>query len=298
MEYKDVVFYNHFGTGDLWASREFVRVLIDLIDADNYYYAHAKDHHIFFDIPNLIYKQLDDKCLLREPYVICGNTLYINTWIGWAYGKYVFPGVSVTLDNYKRMFNDALHSLGATFQFCKNNFDYVPKPDYRFLKDEYVDNVNRFVFQNMDKTLVLISNGEVQSNQAFNFDFMPIISELAVTYEDSILIITEDYLGKPENVYLANDIIGKTEGTELPEISYLSQYVDIIIGRSSGPFVFAQTVQNYSNPDMSLLSFTYEKQCSHMLKEHETVAKLFWSPDTDHDNILNKIKEVIGVNNE
>jgi len=294
MEYRNVVFYNHFGNGDLWVSREFVKTMMRLFDADNYYYSHTKDHHIFFDIPELSFRPLNDKCLMREPYVMFGDTLYINTWIGWAYGKYVFPGVSITLDNYKRMFNDTISLIGDTYVFDKRNIEYVPNPDYSYLEDNYVENINRFIFNNAGRTIVLISNGEVQSNQSANFDFMPIISQLAVTYEDSVFIITGDYLGKPDNVVLARDIIGKQEGSELPEISYLSQYMDVIVGRSSGPFVFAQTKLNYSNPNMSLISFTYEKQCAHMLKEHESMAKLYWSSATEQFAVLNDIKNILG----
>lgn len=298
MEYRDVIFYNHYGTGDLWASREFVKVMMKLFDADSYFYAHSKDHHLFFDIPELEFKQLNDKCLMREPYVLCGNSLYINTWIGWAYGKYVFPGVSVTLDNYKRMFNDTVKSIGSNYEFNKRNFEYVPKPNFNFISDTYMTNMNRFLYQNLEKNMVLVSNGDVQSNQACNFDFMPIVSQLAVTYEDTLFIITEDYLGKPENVLLAKDIIDKQEGSELPEISYLSQYMDTIVGRSSGPFVFAQIQYNYSNPNLNILSFTYEKQCAHMLKEHESTAKLFWSSATKHDEVFETIREVLGDKNE
>ncbi|HOO68531.1 MAG TPA: hypothetical protein PLC53_04100, partial [Bacilli bacterium] len=94
MKYKEVIFYNHYGCGDLWASRQIVQEMMEILEAENYYYAHSHDHHLFFDIPTLQFKPLDELCNMRMPYVIYGDSLYINTWIGYAYGKYVFPNVS------------------------------------------------------------------------------------------------------------------------------------------------------------------------------------------------------------
>jgi hypothetical protein len=293
MEFKDVIFYNHYGVGDLWVSSEFVKHIMHIIPASSYEYAHTKDPHLLFDLKGVRSVKLNEYCMMREPYVIIGDSLYINTWIGYAYGKYVFPGVTCSLANYKRMFNDTLESLGYGTPFNRANEDYVPDPNYQYLDDTCISNVDNFIFENLTDTIVLICNGEVQSNQAFNFDFTPIINVLADTFTTVKFIITEDIANKPTNVYLARDIICKDEGSELPEISYLSSYADVIIGRSSGPFVFTQTENNYADEHKIIISFTYEKECAHMLTQEESTANLYWSNLQDTGKIIDYLTDII-----
>jgi hypothetical protein len=293
MEFRNVTFYNHFGNGDLWISREFVKQITELISADNYYYAHAKDHHLLFDLPYIKKAEITDICNMREPYVLYGDSIYINTWLGYAYGKYVFPNVTLSIANMKRMFNDTLSYIGINYRFNATNFNYVPRPDYAFIEDGYITNINKFILNNIQSKLVLISNGNVQSNQASNFDFKPIINNLANKHINTIFLVTENYEEKPDNVLYAGDIIKKTDGSDLPEISYFSQFVDLIVGRSSGPYVYAQTTLNYSNPDMSIIGFTYEHDCAHMLNQTESRAKLYWDDTSNPVSIENRIEELL-----
>ena len=53
--YEKIIFYNHFGYGDLFNSREFVKELMKLLPADMYFYAHNKNKRTLEDIENLKY---------------------------------------------------------------------------------------------------------------------------------------------------------------------------------------------------------------------------------------------------
>jgi hypothetical protein len=293
MDFRNVTFFNHYGNGDLWISREFVKRIVELIPADNYYYAHSKDHHLLFDLPYIEKADITSICDMREPYIICGDSLYINTWLGYAYGKYVFPNVTLSINNMKRMFTDTLSYLGIDYKFDEANANYVPNPNYMYISDNYITNINKFTLDNIQSKFVLVSNGNVQSNQAFNFDFKPILQNLANRHENTVFIVTEDYQNKPENIVYVGDIIKKTEGSDLPEISYFSQFMDLIIGRSSGPYVYSQTTINYNNPFISIIGFTYERACAHMLNQSESKAKLYWSDTLDQIEIENRIEELL-----
>ena len=48
-----ITFYNHFGAGDIFESREFVKDLMKILPADEYRYAHGKNPKILLDIPEL-----------------------------------------------------------------------------------------------------------------------------------------------------------------------------------------------------------------------------------------------------
>jgi hypothetical protein len=57
-----------------------------------------------------------------------------------------------------------------------------------------------------------------------------------------------------DNVVFTNDII-KSNECDLNEISYLSTFCDIIVGRNSGPFCFASTKNNLKDPNKTFYAF-------------------------------------------
>jgi hypothetical protein len=298
MNFDNIIFYCGYGNGDLWISREFVKEIASLSLADSYYYAHNKDHHLFFDLPYLKFKELDYNCLERQPYALYGKDLYINTWLGYAYGKYVFPGVTCSLSNLRRMFTDTLSSLGIDYRFSTNDINYVPELDITLLEDEYYENINQFVYRNIDRPLILISNGSVQSGQASNFSFDSYVNDEADKYKDVLFLVTENYSNKPTNVICIKDIIKKQYGTDLPEISYLSTFVDTIAGRSSGPYVYSQNRQNYNNPDLYMLGYTWEKACAHMLTQQTSRATLAWCGTDNPNDIKMELEKAVKWSNK
>lgn len=294
MDFNEVVWYNHYGWGDIYASREMVREISKNISAKKIYYAHAKDKDILFDFPEFGFTPLSTLMDMRRPFTISDGRLLINTWIGYAGGKYVFPGVTCSMNNYKQMFNDTLAMIGIDFRLTKSRTEYIPNPDISFLKKEYINNIDKFLFydDSVDYTII-ISNGDVQSNQAYNFDFTPIILTLADKYKNIRFIITQKFEHNLPNISYTGDIIKKTNGADLNEIGYLSWYTDIIIGRSSGPYVFCQTHDNYHDYNKSILSFTYEEQCAHMIDPKESNARLYWSSSISTNAVIHDIERVI-----
>ena len=86
----------------------------------------------------------------------------------------------------------------------------------------------------------------------------------------------------------------KTEdGFDLNEISYLSLFTDTIIGRCSGPHVFAQVLDNWMNPNKKSISFTYTIEGSHFVLMQPLKMKKYWSSANNPDIVFRHISEII-----
>lgn len=284
-----LVFYNHFGAGDLFESREFIKEIMQKIPAEQYFYAHGKSPRMFADIPNLEYSQVSEIMNGVAPYVKDNNNLYINTWIG-RDGKYVLPQVGCIIDRNYEMFNDIIFDLGYGL-LDKSLYEYLPQVD--FSKFE-INSVDDFVKSNSTTQKILLCNGWVGSEQAKNFDFTPMITFIAEKNPDKLFLVTQELDEWADNIIFTSDITKTSDGFDLNEISYLAKFVDVIIGRKSGPFVFAHNKEVWYDGSKKSLSFTYAKHSSHFVLSDELPLQKFWSPATDFQGVVDKIGEVIG----
>src|ERR1041385_4825816 len=177
--YNQVIFYNAFGNGDIFESREFVKAWMKLVPSHKYCYAHGKNPRILLDIPELEFKEFTIHMdSMRGVWDDLNGNLYVNTWIG-RDGQYVLPGIGCTVEKLYQMHNDML----KVYDLAKlegEPIDYIPKIDYyvydlletaKFLADHPEDKI-------------YIDNGLVQSNQAKNFDFSNIIKTVADNHKD------------------------------------------------------------------------------------------------------------------
>lgn len=287
--FNKVIFYCHFGAGDIFESREFIKEIMTSVQAGEYYYAHGKNPMILVDIEGLKYCKIDERMEVTTESKIIDNDLFINCWIG-RNSKYVLPNIGCVIDKNYEMYNDILSRrdlplLSKTFK------EYLPDPDFTKF---YLENVNKFIEDTLGKRRVLICNGDVQSLQAQNFDFSPIIYELASRHKDTIFIETRGLPPKTENVFSSEWVIKSPYGIDLNEISYLALFCDVIVGRKSGPFVFAHSKAVWSDGNKKSLSFTYGKQGSHFVLQDDLFPlKKFWSPATDYETVLSEIERVL-----
>jgi len=230
----------------------------------------------------------------RSPYKIIAenvddHVVYINMWIG-RDGRYVLPNVGVVVENHYKMHNDMLKSMRLP-KLSKEPFYYIPRIDYHVYVKKGVDN---FVESNTKERLILICNGNVHSNQAKNFDFTPVIGKICDTFPEYQFVETQKTELVKENLAYTGDIIGETPGTDLNEISYLSTFCDVSIGRNSGPHVFSQVLDNWVDKYKTNLSFTYAKNSSHFVLSDDLPMKKEWSGAEDTQGVFKKICEVIG----
>ena len=187
-----------------------------------------------------------------------------------------------------------LSSIGCR-PLTKQIMEYVPSLNY----DLYPDCVNVEYWLKSEakhRRLWLIDNGNVQSNQAFNFDFSPIIEEVAKLELDDFFMTTHDSGVKLPNVWTTSEIIRSKDGFDLPEISFLSRFSNGSIGRNSGPHVYTQVRENWMDESYSFLSFTYKQDAAYFVLNQPTLAKKYWSPYINDkqaiENVLELVREV------
>lgn len=271
--YNSVVFYNHFGAGDIFESREFIKDYMKDISAEKYYYAHGKDPIILRDIDYLGFTEVTEAMHPMKDVTFIGNDLYINTWIG-RDGGYVLPGIGCVVEQLYRMHNDIRKKLGINL-LQRDVYDYIPDIDYNKYSIYPVMDFIKSI-KNSRGQIVLISNGNAQSNQAFNFDMSIPICLLCEAYHDSIFITTSRTNFTYPNLYYTGDVL-QLNRFDLNEISYLSTFCDTIIGRNSGPDVFCQVKKNWTDPNKALLSFTYQRIASTFVSKNDFPMKKYWS---------------------
>ena len=286
--YDRVIFYNHFGAGDIFESREFVKEWMRLVPSSEYFYSHGKNPRILLDISELQYKEptvhMD---AMRGVWDDLNGNLYVNTWIG-RDGRYVLPGIGCTVEKLYDMHNDMLrvYKLG---ELSGEPIDYIPSINYR----EYnIAGLEKFAVEH-SQNMIYWDNGLVQSSQARNFDFNPIVEEVAKNRKDYTFILTHRYNTAETNVHFISDFTGGV-GFDLNEASFISLFCDVLIGRNSGPHVYTQVKPNVDNPYTKLLSFTYHQQGSSFVVNTDVAIQKIWSPAISKADVIRIIEETIG----
>jgi len=282
-------FYCHYGNGDLFISREFVREIMQIIPAKEYYYSHGKNIRMFADFPKLKFTPITDDHVMRKHCFRLGDDIYINTWLG-VDSNYVTPANSCSIDNSFRMYNDILCDLGFPL-LSRSLEEYIPRVDYSFFD---VAPVNKFIRENSSRQMVFITNCLVQSNQAENFDFTPVIIRLCNENPDILFIISDPIGTTFDNLITTVEITQSKDGFDLNELSYLSLFVNLLVGRSSGAQIFSMTSENCMNPQKAFLSFTYRPESAHIVCGKPPInSKVFWSNSTDSLEVYGMICKVI-----
>lgn len=292
---ESLVFYNWYGNGDLFNSREFVKELMGKIEAKNYIYCHAKHKNVFQDISELGHGKIDENCSNARAFSLVDNSLYINTWIG-RDGRYVLPGIGCTIANNLRMYNDILKAIGLDVRLDQPLVNYIP--EINFGKLPRCKKVYEFTEIGLRYDgVVLWCTGNVQSSQSDNFSFWPAVEVITEEFPNYVFIVTEEppqelYLNR-RNIYYTGDILGTDDGFDLNDIAHLATYAGTIIGRPAGPFVFAQTKEIMLSKDYALLGFSYHKNVLCFAHSFTTPIQKYWSSDTEMDRVIKHVRSVI-----
>jgi len=270
-------FYNHYNSGDIFESREFVRDIMEMCPAKEYVYYINQSDRILLDIDKLtVVSGVPENLGMRVPSVsdIENKNVYINTWIG-RDSRYVLPGFSCTLEKLYEMYNDILAGLGWS-GLSREPIDYLTTIDYSKFD---IARIDKYIGRNLGKRMVFVSNGQVHSQQAKNFDMSYLIERLAYAFPDRIFFVTSPVNTPCHNVINANLLTDMTSTSNLNELSYLSTFCDVIIGRNSGPQVFSWTKENCFS-DKTNITFSYNSHCKHFVHHTDIKMKRLWSNAT------------------
>jgi len=265
-----------------------------IIPANEYLYAHRQHPRVLSDMDGLSYTSLESIMNSRMPFVTNGKTLYINTWIG-RNPKYVLPGIGCTVEKLYEMHNEILQAL-LKRNLTLGVYNYIPSIDYSYYNTSIVDNLLLHI--NNGSRLILIDNGKVFSQQAVNFDFTPVIHELATEHKDYYFFTThKSGLEDDLNVINLDEILDFQ--CNINEISYLSRFCDTVIGRCSGPHVFSQVLENWADKSKRLVSFTKTNFGSSFIRDsYNFNMKVRWSDATNFFNVFTFFNDIIKESRE
>ena len=191
------------------------------------------------------------------------------------------------------MYSELLSYFGFRGRLHDDERTYIPSIRYESYD---IENVKKFFSERKRNVRVFISNQETKSYQSTNFDFSPIIVDLANHFPDAEFFITnknEYTSGVPvnKNVFFNEEIIATTGG-DLNENSYLSLYCNIIVGRASGPYEFCKVKENLFSPDKVFICFSNNRSEAFWYMGN-IEAKMVWSNVYDRDNIFSIISHEI-----
>lgn len=291
-----ISFYTKGHNGDMFTPKEYIRQIIDNFPDFNFFYYHANHSKSIGDLrintllPTKIKKGI--RFVEESP-----SHLLVNTWNG-AYSPRWFPETKPHFyfegtnypqltDTWNYIFSRINDHFGSNL-IIKDKHFYIPSIDYSKFKTKNIEDF----FKSRKAKRILFSNGPVHSTQSFNHDLEFVIDYLSSKYKEIDFLVTKKLNIEKENLFYTGDIIKDTSGCDLNEISYLSQFCDIIIGKNSGPYIFCITKENLSDSSKTFLQFNK--------REHDS---LFWGIDFkcqyrynqiyDNEYIINTIEEYI-----
>jgi len=277
--FKEIHFINDWHNGDIHMSRGIIKNIMRLYPDADYFYHHKHGKKSLQDIPGTY---LNDSVNYSDIITIVDNKLYINTWMGQFLpnGKQLCSW-GCNCNSNKELLNYILTVLNKNIPLV-NELDLIPHIDFSKFD---IKNIDIFLKNNTNKK-ILICNGETLSGQSYNFSFTPFIINLAIKYENINFILTQKENLIKSNIFYTDDII-KQDRSDLNEISYLSSFCPIVVGRGSGPFVSSQIYETLIDQNKTFISFS-NKRFESFLTE-KTGCKKIWSNNYSPDNILNII---------
>jgi hypothetical protein len=239
---NNICFFNHYHRGDLFTHKEFIRQIKKetSINLSYYHYNHPKVNKDL-DIPLV---QVDGLSNTKNFYYT-DSTLFINTWIG-AYPDIfnMYGGVNLqSLSNSWALIFDEINKIFNTNLQLKFPIEYyLPSIDFSYFD---ISKIKEFINNNKNKKKVLICNGSPMSNQSFSSDLSNEIIHFAKKYLNINFICTKKFPTDSKNIFFTDDITLDFEeyhfsppwqdrvinNCDLNEISYLSNFCNVIIGK-------------------------------------------------------------------
>jgi len=265
-----IVFFNHYHRGDLHTSKEFVKEVMNKLPDVEFEYWHSNPESILQEIgigpsaqktPALLDKQ---KALMKTK-----DALYINTWVGCQWDVFCKHGginMNTLYEQWQNLYKGINKFFETDLKLNKNKEHYLPRIDFSKIDQKAKDNIDKF-FKGIEGKKVLICNNTPASTQSFTFSINNEINELAKKNPDVTFILTNEMLDKEKNISYTSNIIDTKQQPDLQEISYLSSYVDVIVGKNSGPFVFCETYDNYMDKSKKFVSFNTKHKDYDDIKE-------------------------------
>jgi hypothetical protein len=284
---KNIILYNHFHNGDIFYTRILINILLKYFNITFY---HNQQSPLFEDLPDVteiigIPSHYDIHNTNLENYIV-------NTWIGQKQMIYVshqpIPGCSFI--NHFKLVSDICEFYNIKLNNVLN--EYLPSIVNVNLKshNSIVDKLEKLKLKY--KLIILVCDGNVNSGQSHNFSFSPIIERLSVNNPSCLFLSTNQHY--PNNINVVTTYPQITETLpDLLQISLISNYCNIVIGRASGPVCFTHTKENFNDGNKTFISFTFNE--SEGIFYYEGKNKNIWSNNFIYDDMITIIQNEINL---
>jgi len=280
----NVIFYNIFHKGDIHNSRGVItHIMKTLGESNNYFYNHINGPKLLADINQISY--INHPIASNELVFKTNDDVFINTHIGskdeignpfCGFGCNTLGNINLLNCIYRKLQINVIEN---------DEWNLVPEINYNYFLNE---NIKLFFNSNKNKN-ILICNGPVLSGQCPNFLFSEIIKNLAQKHKTYNFILTQQdtELYNIDNILFSSNIIGDVGGSDLNEIACISTLCDVIVGRASGPFMFAQTKTTLDDTNKTFIAFNNVVKDSFFSTKGR--SNKIWSDVYTYDNIFNII---------
>ncbi len=160
--------------------------------------------------------------------------------------------------------------------------------------DEIKEKYNTFDFIHSHGLGVVFKNPDVKLSELqkiiWKRHYFELFKKKYMKYNNlNVFPVERDISNQLNNVLLASDIIGCYNN--LNEISYLSKFCNIIIGKCSGPYTYSQTKDTLNNPQKKFIFNCYNLNFG--VISDNCVCDRVWITKDDDNFIYEKIKEEI-----
>lgn len=243
--YDKIIFHNCAHKGDLFVSKEFVKHVINNVDAKYYLYYHKWSKKLLSDIDKLQFVDYDNN-IYKNNWLVDQNNIYINTWYRACNDLYHNGTTIQTLYN---MFKNEGAKLNI--KFSDDITDYIPKIDY----DKFnILNAKKFIDKHTDKKMIIICNNMSLSGQSINYNWDSHIEILSDKFQHILFLVTNRF-GKitKQNVIYTSDILQCDD--DLNENAFLASHCKMIIGRGSGPYTYCLN-KDILDKNIKMISFS------------------------------------------
>jgi len=278
---QNIVFYNHWHLGDLFTTRQWVKDIIQQTPECTHVYAHAHSEKLTRDLCE--YANQSHQLLNDLPHNTQGvhqestHTLYVNTWVGTYRAHFDRHPTYLEHQQIVKSCYQEMCKFGNMLTWKSDAWSYVPQVDYSLYN---LDKAQRLITSyTQDK--ILICNNDVKSGQSDVGDMANVIQALATHYPDKLFLVTKRLDILLPNVLYTSDVFHMHN--DLIEISWISQYCKLIVGKNSGAFTYTNTRENLRNPHIKMicLSQRHMDTLPHGL-DHE--CKFVWADwVSDHE---------------
>lgn len=276
--------YNYFHFGDLFFSRSLIKGLSEKFKI-NFYHSLSED--VFTDLPNV--KEIRGNIPSHFSSMIAdldsiqkGN---INTWMGVNGSKYIRHS-NIEYCSYSRYMN-YVKAILAFYDIPIRDYEYyIPTVNYQNLSNTKELDNSFLQLTNNYKKVVFVSTGPTLSNQSLNFNFCNIIETLSNSHPETLFLVTSTDIKIKHNVVCTLDVFPK-----LLDINYISQKINTIVGRSSGPYVYCLSKNNLQTNTKTFISFC--NTVEHAMFYEYFKCKSIWSNNYNESYIINEIHKNI-----